>query len=340
MTEPAPRLLLAVTPEPEVAAGLADRLLGIPWAYLDAASPPDRSQAEVLLVGSRRLLADFDPATTPKLVYVQRLFTGVDDLPFDRFPDRIQIVGNTGAFAPYVAEQAMLLALAAARQIVPAQAMIRAGKLRPAPEQRVFLGTTALILGYGEIGRAIAERLRGFGVRVVGLNRTGRMAAGADAMYPADRLLEAVGTADLVFDARPLTLRTRGSIDARALAAMRANAIYVNVGRAATADEEALYRHLEAHPEFRVGLDPWWDEDFVHGTFPLRFPFPERPNFVATPHSAGYGTGGPRRAFDFAVRRIAEYFRTGRIDRPVDRSDYVAPTAPPGETAGGAALRR
>jgi len=336
MTPVRPRLLVAVGADDAPEGPLAARLPGIPWATV-AAPDVDRSEVEVLLAGPRRRLAGFDAATTPKLVYVQRLFTGVDDFPFDRFPERVKVVGNIGAFAPFVAEQAMLLALAAARPVVPAQAMIREGRLRPAPEQRVFLGARALILGYGEIGRAIAERLRGFGVRITGLNRTGRMAGGADAMVPADRLRDVLPDADLVFDARPLTRSTRGTIDAGALAAMRPTAIYVNVGRAGTADAEALYRHLVAQPEFRAGFDPWWDEDFAHGTFPLPFPFPTLPNFVAMPHSAGYGAGTVGRAYAFALRRVADYFATGRIDRAVDRADYVGPPAPAPSQPGGAA---
>jgi phosphoglycerate dehydrogenase-like enzyme len=319
----APRLLLAVAPEPELEPALAAALPEIPWARFGATPEPDLGEVEVLLAGSRRYLAAFDAARTPKLVYVQQIFTGVDDFPFDQFPERVHVAGNIGAFAPYVAEQGLMLALAAARQVVPAQTMIRDGRLRPAPEQRVLEGATAVILGYGEIGRAIADRLRGFDVRVVGLNRTGRMAAGCAAMYPASSLLEAVAAGDLVFDARPLTAATRGSIDAAALAAMRPQAIYINVGRAATADEAALYQHLAAHPEFRAAFDPWWDEDFAHGTFPLKFPFPQLPNFVAMPHSAGYGRGTVRRAFDFALRRIREYFRTGRIGPTIDRREYT-----------------
>lgn len=323
MTAVRPRLLVTLSPDGEVGPSIEAALPGIPSGFLTADPPIDRSEVEAMLVGSRRTLVDFDPATTPKLRFVQRIFTGVDDFPFDRFPEDVRVAGNVGAFAPFVAEQALALALAAAREIVPAQAMVRAGRLRPPPVQRIFEGATAIVLGYGEIGRAIAQRLRGFDVTVVGVNRSGRMAPDCVGMYPADRLEEAVALGDLVFDARPLTRQTRGSIGRAALAGMRPTAIYVNVGRAATADEEALYRHLEAHPEFRAAIDPWWDEDFQEGTFRSRFPFWDLPNFVGTPHSAGYGPATTERALAFALGNLAEFFATGNPSHLVDRREYA-----------------
>jgi phosphoglycerate dehydrogenase-like enzyme len=317
-----PRLLVATSSEIEIAPALATSLPDVAWRRIGETPAAERGAVEAILAGSRSLLADFDPVSTPKLRFVQRIFTGVDDFPFDRFPESVQVAGNVGAFAPYVAEQAMALALAAARQLVPAQEMIRAGRLRPPPEQRVFDGSTALVLGYGEIGRAIARRLRPFEVRVVGLSRHGRMAPDCEAMYPAERLDEALGAADLVFDARPLTRATRGSIGPGQLVRMRPTAIYVNVGRAGTVDEEALYRHLVAHPEFRAAMDPWWHENFADGTFERRFPFGELPNFVGMPHSAGYGRDTTARALRSAIANLAQFFAIGTPPRSVDRNDY------------------
>ncbi len=318
-----PRLLVALRSRPEIAPAVARALPGIPWRYVADAPPEVRTAVEALLVGSlEREFPDFDAKTTPRLAFVQRVYTGLDGFPFGLFPTTVRVAGNVGAFAPTVADHALALALAAARQVVAVQPMVAEGRLRPAPEGRPFEGSTALILGYGEIGRAIARRLSGFDVQVLGLNRSGRMAPGVVAMYPADRLAEALGVADLVFDVRPLTRKTRGSIGASELARMRPKAIYVNVGRAATIDEAALFRHLEGHPEFRAGLDPWWVERFRDGTFETRFPFARLPNFVGTPHSAGFSRGTEDRALAMALDNLARYFRHGKPLYVADRSEY------------------
>jgi D-3-phosphoglycerate dehydrogenase len=258
---------------------------------------------------------------------VQRVYAGVDDVPFDRFPPSTRFAGNVGAYAPFVAEHAVTLALATAREIPRAHALVTAGTLRPTPVQRLLWGRTAVILGYGEIGRAIADRLRGFGIRVIGVNRTGKMAPGCVGMFPADRLVEAVAEGDFVFDARPLTRRTAGTIDASVLASMKATAVFVNVGRAGTVQEEALYRHLAAHPDFRAALDVWWHEDFAGGRLEHRFPFPSLPNLLGTPHSAGFGPGVEAYVLERALANLRRFFAGQEPRHVVDRSEYERPKA-------------
>jgi phosphoglycerate dehydrogenase-like enzyme len=320
-----PRLLVALRPREEISEALARGLPNIDWTYADGAQRSDWTAVEALLVGSvERELGDYTAASTPRLSFVQGIYTGVDGFPFERFPEAVRIAGNVGAFAPFVAEHALALALAAARAIVPAQAEVRAHRLRPPPVHRLLWKRTAVILGYGEIGRSIADRLAGFEMRIVGVNRAGRMAPGLDAVYPADRLREALSVGAFVFDVRPLTLRTAGTIAAEELRAMPAEAVYVNVGRAGTVDEESLYRHLVEHPGFRAALDVWWDEDFQNGTFQVRFPFAELPNFVGTPHSAGVGPPVERYVLARAVENLARFFRGENPLYLVDRRDYVA----------------
>lgn len=318
-----PRLLVTLRPREGTPRAIREKLPGVTWAYGTESEPSRWSQVEAMLVGALdRELPGYSAGSTPRLAFVQRVYTGVDGFPFDRFPASVKVAGNVGAFAPYVAEQAIALALAAARSILSGHAQVRAGRLRPAPENRLLYRSTAVILGFGEIGRAIAARLRGFEVRVVGVNRSGRMAPGADAMYPADELKSAVAGADLVFDVRPLTRATRGSIDASVLAAMGPRTILVNVGRGATVDEEALYRHLQAHPEFRAGLDVWWDEDYAAGTLGSRFPFADLPNFVGSPHVAGLGPGVEDRVLARALENLARYFRGEPPRFVVDPAEY------------------
>ena len=324
MEDARPRLLVAVRDRDELRNALDRSLPGVPWAFLEQTPPEARSEVEAMLVGSfTRDVGEFDAASTPRLDFVQRLYTGVDGFPFERLPERVRVAGNVGAFGPYVAEHAITLALAAARDLGAAREMVRTGRLRPPPVQRLLFRSTAVILGYGEIGREIARRLAAFQVRVVGLNRTGAPAEGADEMYGADRLREAVARGDFVFEVRPLTRRTAGTIGAPELEAMRPEAIFVNVGRAGTVDEAALYHHLETHPSFRAGIDVWWDEDYAKGALPSRFPFGSLANAVVTPHSAGVAPGVEPLVLARALENLARFFHDGRPRYVVDRSDYV-----------------
>jgi phosphoglycerate dehydrogenase-like enzyme len=320
---PRPRLLVALEHRDAIGRELGMALPQLPWGYFDEIPPAGRGDVEAMLVGSFGSEAsEFDASTTPRLQFVQRAYTGVDGFPFSRFPERVRVAGNVGAFAPYVSEHAVALALAAARDLALEGEMVRTGRLRPPPEHRLLYGSTAVILGYGAIGTAIAARLAGFGTRVIGLNRTGAPALGCDRMFPADRLREAVAEADFVFEARPLTKRTAQTIDAPTLAAMRSNAVFVNVGRAGTVDEEDLYVHLRDHPAFRAAIDVWWREDYRQGTLSSRFAFAELPNFVGTPHVAGFFPDGEGRAIHLAVENLVRFFREGAPRYVVDRSEY------------------
>ena len=324
MSSPALRLQVALRAREETARAISERLPGVPWTFSESTSRADWGPIEAMLVGSlARELPDYDPATTPRLAFVQRIYTGLDGFPFERFPESVKIAGNVGAFAPFVAEHAVALVLAASRSILSAHEQVRKGRLRPPPDQRLLFGRTVVLLGYGEIGRAVATRLSGFGMRIVGVNRTGRMAPGCDAMYPAEALGDAVAVGDVVIDARPLTVVTRGSVNAELLARFRPEAIYVNVGRAFTVDEAALYRHLKNHPGFRAALDVWWDEDFGKGTLSSRFPFTDLPNFVGTPHSAGFGPDVDGYVLDRALENLGRFFRGEPPLYLADRKEYL-----------------
>jgi phosphoglycerate dehydrogenase-like enzyme len=326
MESSTPRLLVTLKQRPEVGAAIDRALPEIPWAYDAVLDSGHWSHVEALLVGSlTRENASFDASKTPSLRFVQRAYTGLDGFPFAWFPPTVQVAGNVGAFAPFVSEHALALALAAGRDLRQGQAMIAAGRLRPAPEMRILYESTVVILGFGEIGREIARKTAAAGAHVVGLNRTGRSDPACERMFASDRLQEAVALGDFVFEVRPLTKLTAGTIGPAELDAMRPDAVFVNVGRAGTVNEEALFLHLRAHPSFRAATDVWWAEDYALGTISPRFPFAELPNFFGTPHCAGGGAGArsaDARALSFAIENLARFFREGRPLHLADRNEY------------------
>lgn len=305
---------------------LDERLPQVGWRYATELLPSGGEAVEALLIGSvERELGNVDLQRLTRLRFVQRIYTGMDGVPFERFPAKVRFAGNVGAYAPFVSEHAVALALAAARELPRAHALVQSATLRPPPVHRLLGGRTAVILGYGEIGRAVAERLAGFGVRVLGLNRTGRMAPGCAGMFPADRLVEAVREGDFVFEMRPLTRLTRGTIDRSVLEAMKPAAVFINVGRAGTVQEEALYQHLVDHPEFRAALDVWWHEDFTGGRIEHRYPFASLPNFVGTPHCAGFGPDVEEYVLRRAVTNLERFFAGEEPRYVIDPTEYESP---------------
>jgi phosphoglycerate dehydrogenase-like enzyme len=323
MAETPPRLLVTLSESELLHRELARRLPGIPTAFARPDSEGPWPTVEALLVGApQRELPKLEPRLVPNLRFVQRIYTGLDAFPFDRFAPGVQVAGNVGGFAPYVAEQALALLLALANDLVPNCKLVREGRIRPVDPPRRLIGRTALLLGFGSIAGELATRLRSFGVRVEGVSRTGASDPRAERMYPASALLEALACADIVIDCRPLTASTRSTIDRAALSRMKPDAMLVNVGRAGTVDEEALYEHLRAHPGFRYATDVLWREDFGKGTVDHRWPFTELSNFLASPHIAGIGPDARERALGLALANLARFFGGLPPLHVADRREY------------------
>jgi phosphoglycerate dehydrogenase-like enzyme len=157
-------------------------------------------------------------------------------------------------------------------------------------------GRRVVILGLGSIGRAIADRLRPFGVEIIGVRQTAR----DDARGLAD-LDDVLRDADVVVNMLPLTSRTSGLLDARRLALLPNGALVVNGGRGRTIDTDGLVEELRAG-RLRAVLDVTDPEPL-----PPQHPLWELPNVLITPHMAGDSPDSTIRAFQLAGDQIRRY---------------------------------
>lgn len=198
------------------------------------------------------------------------------------------------------AELAVALLMAAAKLIVPMDRDMRQGdwSSRYVVTAATMLdGKTALILGYGQIGKRIAMACRGLGMNVIGVKRTPPAADAARAddgveVHAIGELHELLPRADVLMMALPETPETTGLVGARELAALRPGALLVNVGRGPTLDEEALYTALRNGTLRAAGIDVWYQypqtlEERTNKA-PSRFPFHELDNVVMSPHRGGW----------------------------------------------------
>jgi len=157
-------------------------------------------------------------------------------------------------------------------------------------------GTTLGIIGYGSIGRAVAERARPFGVKIGALRRRPELLQGdslVDRGYGPDQLRELLAVSDYLLLATPLTPQTRGMIGAAELAAMKSTAVLINIGRGPVVDEQALIRSLELREIRGAALDVFDTEPL-----PTEHPFWQMPNVFLSPHTADRVEGFQGPAFD------------------------------------------
>lgn len=209
-------------------------------------------------------------------------FTGVP-------PETIEAVRTVGGVtlhnlhhnATATAEMAIALLFAVAKRLIPSDAEFRQGgwKAREQPPSVLLYGKTAVVLGYGEIGKRIADGCRGIGMNVVAISRSGR-----DGSLPVSRLHEALAQADALLSALPATPDTERLIGEEEFRILKPSCIFVNVGRATTFDEEALFRALKGGQIRGAGLDVWYLYPRHGATRPSHLPFERLENVVLSPH--------------------------------------------------------
>jgi D-2-hydroxyacid dehydrogenase (NADP+) len=223
-------------------------------------------------------------ADAKNLKWIASLATGVDH--FTRCPHLRRetiLTSARGIHGPSMRETAAWLMLAVSRgavRLVHAKDAHRWDRGDPWP---LLAGKTAVVVGIGVSGIAIGELLKAFGMRVVGVSRTPRDIAGFDAIRPTDRLAEAAAEADYVINVLPASADNVGIFSRAVFAAMKPNAIFINVGRGETVDEAALIETLKEKRIAGAGLD-------VFQNSPLKpdSPFWDLPNVLVSPQQGGY----------------------------------------------------
>jgi phosphoglycerate dehydrogenase-like enzyme len=201
---------------------------------------------------------------------------------------------------------------------------MREGFFDSSEESLFFSGKVCGIIGYGGNGRAMGRLFKALGMRVEGINRRGEPDTICDAMGTLEDLSRMLPSWDLVVLTLPLTKQTRSIIAAEDLKRMKSNAIFINVGRGALVDQEALYRHMKKHPEFLVGIDTWWSEPAHHGAFHLEYPLLELPNLLASPHRADHVREMEIRPLRKALENVAAYLGEQPLLGVLRREEYAS----------------
>lgn len=292
-----PTLLVTFAPDAAQRAVVLEALEGAADAvFLGDLAPDARAaalrQADVLLArNTARELKPGELALIARARLVQFLSAGVDFVPFAEFPAGVPVATNRGAFAEPMAEHALAMALAAAKRLFVEHANLARGEFNQFAPNRMLAGGVCGVLGFGGIGAATARLMRGLGMRIHAINRSGATAEAVDWIGTPDRLDELLAAADVFVISTPLTRATERLIGSRALSLMKQDAILVNLARGEIIDEAALYRHLVAQPRFTACIDAWWVEPVRHGTFRVDHPFLALPNVIGSPHNSASARG-------------------------------------------------
>jgi len=241
----------------------------------------------------------------PRLRLVQLLSAGAEHFA-GRLPEGILLCNARGAHTPSTAEWAMAATLAAQRGIPFFVREQDAGRWSFGTHHSL-VGARVVVVGAGDIGRAIGRMLEGFDVDLTYVARTARNGVRAMADLP-----ELLPDADVVIVIVPLTPETTGMVDAAFLAAMRDDALLVNAARGVIVDTDALLAEL-TRGRLRAALDVTDPEQLPPG-----HPLWSAPGLLLTPHVGGAVPETDARATAAATDQLARILAGEELQNVVD----------------------
>jgi glyoxylate reductase len=262
--------------------------------------------------------ADVIHAAGDNLKVISNYAVGYNNIDVLTATQRGIAVGNTpGVLTEATADFAFALMMSAGRRVGEADRHVRKGKWKtwgPSTLLGVdFAGATLGIIGFGRIGKAMAKRATGFGMRILIFDPTAQPMAGVikvdlDTLYRES---------DFISLHTPLTPETRHMINADAFAKMKPNAVLVNTARGEIIDQTALYDALKSRKIFAAGIDVSEPEPL-----PMDSPLFELDNLIICPHIASASTSTRENMALIAAGNLLAGLQGNRLPHVVNPEVY------------------
>ncbi|HOV07460.1 MAG TPA: phosphoglycerate dehydrogenase [Anaerolineaceae bacterium] len=253
--------------------------------YNPTGKPLTSAQLAELLPGMDGFIAGLDVIdaaalkAADRLKVIARYGVGFDNVDLAAARARGIVVTNTpGANSVSVAELALALMLALARQLPEAVSAVHAGNW-PRLSGISLEHKTVGILGFGAVGKQLARRLRGFDCRILAFDPYTDQAFAAENNVELVERDEVVRNADFLSLHLPLLPETRGLVNAEFLSRMKKGAYLINTSRGEVVDETALFTALDSGHLRGAGLDAFAQEPPDPAN-----PLLKLPQVIATPH--------------------------------------------------------
>ncbi len=253
--------------------------------------------------GGRELLRALWPRCV-NVRWVHSMAAGVDKLLFPELVDsEVPLTNGSGVFSASLGEFVVAAILFFAKDI---RRMVRnqaAGVWEPFDVEEIG-GKTVGILGYGDIGRAVASRVHAMGMRVVATKRhvSNLTDAPVERFYKPEALREMIALCDYIVSTAPLTAETRHMISEAEFEVMKPTAVVINVGRGPVIDEAALLRVLLEKRIRGAGLDVFEQEPL-----PAGHAFYKLENVLLSPHCADHTADWQDQAMRFFLEQYARF---------------------------------
>jgi D-3-phosphoglycerate dehydrogenase len=303
------------------------RRVAPPELELHFAKSYDEAEQLALVEKAEVILAGWAAVTEPmlkhakKLRFIEKWGIGVDRIDVEAARRmKIPLAITAGSNAGPVAELAIALMLGVYRRLAQVDSAMRRGKWLKAEMRELgyqIAGKTVGLLGFGNIGRMVARRLRGFDARVIYYD-----ARRADAATEASLGVSCVSLEDLLAQSDILSLHapfipdTAKIINAASIARMKTGAILINTARGELVDEKALHDALVSAKLRGAGLDAFDPEP----------PLPDNPllkldQVLVTPHTGGAVFDNVENVARHAIGNIQRFLH----GEPIASQDIIIP---------------
>jgi len=292
--------------------------------YTDAAG-----LAEALSGADALFVYDFLSAAVPgawhaadRLRWLHMASAGVDPVLFPELRESDVVLTNSrGVFDDAIAEYVLGVVLTFAKGFARSLDLQREGRWLHRESERIA-GREVLVVGTGPIGRAIARLLRAAGMRVSGAGRRARQSdPDFGEVYDTAQLVRHLPWADYVIAVAPLTEQTKGMFDARAFAAMKPSARFVNVGRGELVVTSDLVAALAGELIAGAALDVFEIEPL-----PAESPLWTMSDVLVSPHMSGDFAGWRTALVEVFTANFRRWLAGQPLDNVVDKSLGYVPS--------------
>lgn len=305
---PAPPVIVIADP---IAPAALQILSEVPSQVVDASADPATLSSYLgsawgLVVRSRTKVTDALLSQAPQLRVVARAGVGVDNVDLPAATKRkILVVNAPTAATTSVAELAVTFVLLLVRDLYGTIERTKSGQWARGLHGAELAGKTVGLVGYGRIGREVAQRLRGFGASIIAFDP---LLPRSPDETPLLLLNELLARSDVVSLHAALTPENHHLLNAERLARLRKGAYVINVARGALIDEEALLTALTSGQIAGAALDVFETEP------PTRTALLAHPKVLATPH---LGASTPEAQHRAGVQVAEELRRLIRGEEPL-----------------------
>jgi glycerate dehydrogenase len=276
----------------------------------------ERIDGASVIISNKVMLDENALRSVPGLKLVCIAATGTNNVDLEAAKALgIPVCNVRGYATPTVSQHALALILALSTRLIDYHQAVRSGRWQQARQFclldypiRELAGKTLGIVGYGELGQAVARLGEALGMKLLIAQRPGGSAQ--PGRTPLDELLPQVDVLSLHC---PLTPETQNLIGAPEFALMKRDAILINTARGGIVDEQALADALRQGRIGGAGIDVLTVEPPVNGNVLLD---PDIPNLIVTPHSAWASRETRQRLVDELVTNIYAFLQ-GSVRSPV-----------------------